>query len=183
MLPKIQKLLNDKQKNISSLFPEQPTKVVQLAIDYWDQMVATGKVDANSKDLKSDRCVDIDSIKHKDVREIGTEWLCYQATEQLGIGAKLLELGWSEETVQLALSQIVCRAVYPFSELKTSRVIKENSAICEITGYPIDKITKDKLYQSAKDLFSVKDTLEQHLSQKTNELFDLKDKILSLIHI
>ena len=62
--------------------------------------------------------------------------------------------------------------------LKTSRIIKENSAICEITDYPIDKMTKDKLYQSAKDLFAIKDPLEQHLSKKTNELFDLKDKII-----
>jgi hypothetical protein len=75
------------------------------------------------------------------------------------------------------LTQIVSRAVYPFSENRTTRWIKENSAICEITGYPIEKITKDKLYKSALDLYKIKDSLEKHLSQKTNELFDLQDKI------
>jgi hypothetical protein len=40
-----------------------------------------------------------------------------------------------------------------------------------------EKITKDKLYKSALDLYKIKDSLGKHLSQKTNELFDLQDKI------
>ena len=64
------------------------------------------------------------------------------------------------------------------SLLKTTRWIKENSAVCELTGYDIDKITKDKLYQSALHLYQVKDSLEKHLSNRTNELFDLEGKII-----
>ena len=40
------------------------------------------------------------------------------------------------------------------------------------------KITKDKLYESALHLYQVKDELEKHLSNRTNELFDLADKII-----
>lgn len=65
----------------------------------------------------------------------------------------------------------------PFSENRTTKWIKENSAICEITGYPIEKIAKDKLYGSALKLYGIKDSLEKHLSTKTNELFDLQDRI------
>ncbi|TRW89325.1 IS1634 family transposase, partial [Flavobacterium sp. GT3R68] len=83
---------------------------------------------------------------------------------------------WSEEQIQLALTQIISRAVYPASENRTSKWIKENSAICELTAYPIKKITKDKLYQSALNLYQVKDEMEKYLSQKTNELFDIEDK-------
>jgi hypothetical protein len=75
---------------------------------------------------------------------------------------------WEEENIKLAFTQIISRAVYPFSENRTSRWIKENSALCEITGYPINKITKDKLYKSALDLYKIKDQLEKHLSAKTN---------------
>jgi transposase len=78
----------------------------------------------------------------------------------------------------LAATQVVGRAVYPASELKTARWIKENSAVCELTGYDIDKITKDKLYESSLRLYKVKDALEKHLSDRTNELFDLADKII-----
>ncbi len=77
----------------------------------------------------------------------------------------------------MAFTQIISRAVYPFSENRTTRWIKENSAVCEVTGYPIEKITKDKLYKSALALYKIKDCLEKYLSTKTNELFDLQDKI------
>jgi len=44
-------------------------------------------------------------------------------------------------------------------------------------AHPIEKITKDKLYKNALDLFEIKDELEQFLSKKTNELFDIQDTI------
>jgi hypothetical protein len=122
--------------------------------------------------------VDVETIQHKQVREIGGEWLGYQCLQQLGIQAFLQSLGWPPDQIQLALTQIISRAFYPASELKTSRIIHENSAICTLTGYPMEKLTKDKLYSSALRLYSIKDSLEKHLSTRTNELFDLKDKIV-----
>ena len=74
----------------------------------------------------------------------------------------LADAGFTEEQIQLAASQIVSCAVYPASELKTASWIKENSAISELTGYDCQKITKDKLYESALRLYGVKDLLEQH---------------------
>lgn len=98
--------------------------------------------------------------------------------EEPGISKVLAKAGFTEEQIKLAATQIVSRAVYPASELKTALWIKENSAIGELTGYDCDNITKDKLYESALRLYTVKDQLEQHLSHKTNELFDISDKIV-----
>jgi transposase len=64
-----------------------------------------------------------------------------------------------------------------YQNLKQS-FIKENSAICEITGYQKDKITKDKLYKISHSLYAVKDELESYLSKRTNELFDIEDKLI-----
>jgi Transposase DDE domain len=101
-----------------------------------------------------------------------------QALEQLDITNFLDLKGWPSEQIHLALTHIISRATYPASELRTSQWIKENSAICELTGYPMEKITKDKLYDISKSLYKVKDDLEKHLSKRTNELFDLTDKII-----
>jgi transposase len=127
------------------------------------------------KDLQ---IVDMSSLKNKDAREIGAEWLCKQSFDQLGIANFLEEKGWDKPSISLAATHIISRAVYPASELKTVSFIKENSAIGEITGYDKDKVSKDKLYKISHKLFSVKDGLEAYLSQKTNELFDLDDKII-----
>ena len=122
--------------------------------------------------------VDTDTVKNKNIKEIGSEWLCMQALEQLDITSFLTLKGWPPEHIQLALTHIVSRATYPASELRTSQWIKENSAVCELTGYPTEKITKDKLYDISKCLYKVKEDLEKHLSKCTNELFDLTDKII-----
>lgn len=42
----------------------------------------------------------------------------------------------------------------------------------------MEQISKDKLYDSALKLYEVKDELEKHLSQRTNYLFELDDKII-----
>jgi hypothetical protein len=174
----IQRILNDKLNRTPSLFDETDYEAVAFAEQYWAEMVANKKVDVSDLTCeKSKRMVDMNTIKNKDAREVGAEWMCYQALEQLLLKNKLISLGWEEDEVQLALTQIISRAVYPFSENRTARWIRENSAICETTGYPIEKITKDKLYNSALKLYDIKDTLESHLSVKTNELFDLQDKI------
>jgi transposase len=104
--------------------------------------------------------------------------LSLQALEEFQLNKFFEQLGWSQEQIQLTMTQIISRAAYPASELKTSHWIKENSAVCEVTQYPVDKLTKDKLYQNALALYQVKDALEQHLSARTNELFDLENKIM-----
>ncbi len=90
----------------------------------------------------------------------------------------LLANGFTGDEAALACTQVFSRAVHLASELKTTRWIKENSALCALTGYDMDKLTKDKLYESALHLYKIKDSLEKHLSNRTNELFDLEDKII-----
>ncbi len=124
--------------------------------------------------------IDVDTMVHKDTKEIGSEWLCYNTWQKLKIDDVLRSKGWTEQEIQLAQTQIISRAVYPGSELATARRIKENSAICELTGFDEGKINKDRLYRGALKLYQVKEELEGHLSKRTNELLDIKDKILKI---
>lgn len=173
------------QKNITDRVNGKPILLVQDAdlhlLEYADELYLKAlkdkKVDAKIDPNKDMACVDLNSLEHPDAKEFGSEWLGFQALKQLKIDSFLLEQKWSDEKIQLAMTQIISRAVFPASENKTSKWIAENSSICELTGYPIEKITKDKLYQSALDLYAVKDDLEQFLSKKTDELFDIQDTI------
>jgi transposase len=118
------------------------------------------------------------SVRNRDVREIGGEWLCYQALEQLKMGDFLSNPGWEEKEVCLAQTHIISRAVYPASELRTADWIRENSSVCELTGYPVEEISKDRLYRISLLLYREKAKLETYLSLRTNELFDIEDKII-----
>ena len=121
--------------------------------------------------------VDMNSLENREVRELGAEWLCLQTVRKLGIESFLESRSWNASDCALALAHIVCRAVYPASELKTLRYMQENSSICELLGLDVAELTKDQLYGISRRLYAEKDGLEKHLSRKTNELFDLEDKI------
>ena len=56
--------------------------------------------------------------------------------------------------------------------------MEENSYVCELTGFDIDKLTKDRLYNISQKLFEERHRLENYLSKKTNDLFDLQEEII-----
>jgi len=186
----IQKILTAKATNHDQSLFELPftddATVLHYVDRFYNRMVAEKRIDVlienqekkalkNGKDLQT---IDINSIRNKDVREVGAEWMSYQAIAQLQISTFLEHQGWGPDDIQLAESHIISRAVYPASELETTRWIKENSSVCEVTGYDMDSLTKDRLYRISKKLYSVKEQLEEHLSVRTNELFDIEDKIV-----
>ena len=186
----IQKILTAKVDNYNQPLFEFPYTddhtVIEYVDEFYNRMVAEKRIDVQveqkekkvSKGGKDIQSIDINSIRNKDIREIGAEWLSNQAINQLQIPLFLERQGWSSDDIKLAQSHIISRAVYPASELETTRWIKENSSVCEVTGYDIDKITKDRLYKISKKLYAEKEALEQHLSIRTNELFDIEDKIM-----
>jgi hypothetical protein len=111
---------------------DNPLIVNELVEEYWNKLVGENRIDIGQKKptARERNMVFEKSIRHKDVREVGGEWLCYQALEQLQMADFLANTGFAKEEVQLALTQIISRAVYPASELETSRWIQENSAVC-----------------------------------------------------
>ena len=173
----ISRAITDMYENKISLFSMEDPLVKKWTTIWWNKIVAGNKLDLTIYD-KDSRMIDADTMIHKDTKEIGSEWLCYNTWQKLKIDDVLKSKGWTEQEIQLAQTQIISRAVYPSSELATARWIKENSAVCELTGFDEEKINKDRLYRGALKLYQVKEELENHLSIRTNELFDIKDKIL-----
>src|SRR6266496_2658643 len=152
---RIDELVKQSHTGKQCLFQPSDQLIEILAQKYFAAIKEKQRLDiATGRDYHR---VDTDTVKNKNIKETGSEWLCMQALQQLHISS---------------------RATYPASELHTSESLKENSAVCELTGYPMEKITKDKLYDISKRLYKVKEDLEKHLSKRTNELFDLNDKII-----
>ena len=186
----IQKILTAKvsdtnQPLFESPFTDDPI-VIHYVEKFYNRMVEEKRIDVllekrlkkAEKSGKDIQAIDLNSITNKDVREVGAEWLSYQAMNQLQLGKFLEDQGWNSDDIKLAQTHIISRAVYPASELETARWIRENSSVCEITGYDIKKITKNQLYRISRKLYAAQEALEQHLSIRTNELFDIEDRIL-----
>lgn len=170
----IMDLLNARYKNQMLMFHSKDEHVLSLAEKFWVQMIQKKSIDVVGRE----KLIKQDSIRHKEAREIGAEWLCYNTWNELHLTTLLEQQGWSEEKIKLAMTQVITRATYAASELASSKWIQENSAICDLTGYKVENINKDKLYRSALDLYACRDALEEHLSKRTNELFDLQERIM-----
>ena len=118
------------------------------------------------------------SLKTMNARSVGAEHVCKAIAEELGIEAILRKAGLSAEAARLGVMQTVARAIYPASELKTVNYLRENSALCELFGADPQSITKDKLYRSARDLYSVHTQVEDALHRRVCSIFDFDEKIL-----
>lgn len=122
--------------------------------------------------------VHIDSLTQHEARTIGPEALCHSTLNVLQISKFLYSKGWSRDQVTLAMIQIIARSIYPYSELKTVKYLKENTALAELFKFDKEKITKDALYKSALRLWNVHRDLEDWLHQRVCDMFQLEEKIL-----
>ena len=178
-LNSIQKILSDKVQGKEIIDFQKDEEVNFYVDELFNKMLKEKRIDIVGFPSKSKKkLVDFESIENKNVREFGAENICLQAVEQLELKSFLESQNWSNQQIQLTIAQIVSRAVYPASENKSVAWMKENSSVLELTGYDSSILTKDKLYKNALELYKIKDSLEQYLSKKTNQLFDLEDKIM-----
>lgn len=157
--------------------------VQRKAKEFWHKMVENGSIDAVKATLeesreKAERLVDVNTIKHTDAREIGAEWVCLQAIRELGIDRFLKDEGWSEIQISTTLAHLITRTIYSPSELKSMRIMEENSAVCElISGNQEWRPGFQSIYKVAPSLYGLKDKLESHLCRKTDDLFNITNRI------
>jgi hypothetical protein len=178
------KLLSDRIEQLlkgqPSLFASTKPAVEILAQTFYNQIVDNKLVDRLpvTEIVKDLQTVDINSVGVEKVREIGSEWLCYQALGQLGLREYIEKAGFNQSDIELSIMHIISRAVHPASELSTSEWLKDNTALCEILNIDPATVTHHKLYRISKLLYDHRQGIEHFLSKKTNELFDLQDKII-----
>ncbi|MGM9733913.1 MAG: IS1634 family transposase, partial [Prevotella sp.] len=122
--------------------------------------------------------VRIDTLTQHEARIIGCENLCNSTMQLLDIRTYLRSKGWTREQTDLAVMQVITRAIYPYSELKTVRYLQENTALPEMFGIAREKITKDALYESAKGLWAEHKGLEDWLHDRVCSMFGIEERIL-----
>lgn len=88
-------------------------------------LVSGGKL-TKSQEIR----IDISSMEATEVREIGSDWLCYQLLEHLGVLSYINALqGWGAKDKGLLIAQLLGRLIYPCSDRKTALWAKEQSGV------------------------------------------------------
>ena len=153
------------------------------AEEFWAAMVKNGSINAvksarEESRKKAERLVDVNTVKHTDARDVGAEWICLQAIRELEIDRFLRREGWSEIQINTTLAHLITRTIYSPSELKSMRIMDENSAVCElVSGNQEWRPGFQSIYKVAPSLYELKDRLESHLCQKTDDLFNITNRI------
>ena len=185
------KLLADRIEQIlrgePPLFPPQNETVERLAHYYAQQIIDQKLVDISASESKGEekrqrepsdyQLVDVNSLSHERVREIGAEWLCQQAVEQLGLEHALQSLGWERKWIERALVYLIGRCVHPASDRETAHWLQQNSGLCELYHLPPGKVSRHHLIEVSKRLYKHKVEIESYLRRRTGELFSLEDQI------
>jgi len=121
--------------------------------------------------------VDLNSFETVDSKQIGGEWFCHQAFEELGLGGLLSgELGFNPNEQSISMLSLIGRMIYPASELCTERWLKENSAALELVSPVSGTIDRNRLTKVSLMLYHEKDKIEDYLSKRVEDIFGLQDK-------
>lgn len=132
------------------------------------------KQKAEQKDLQ---LVDINSMANSDSRSIGAEQILVEEMKRFELDAILKEMEFSEKEVAEVKMLIAGRAVHPGSERETARWITDDSGIQELIGSDI-KVYDTSLHRTGKKLWEKKEEIEKALTEKSRNLFSLKETII-----
>lgn len=178
MIEQGQSVANENQK----LYEEAMTQYVKYRESRYaqenDPVLIAARKAREEEARRNSISVRIDTLTQHEARTIGCEHLCNSTLRMLCIRQYLSSKGWDREQIDIALMQIIARAIYPYSELKTVRYLQENTALAEMFGIPKDKITKDMLYRSAHRLWDEHKGLEDFLHERVCSMFGIEEKIL-----
>jgi len=122
----------------------------------------------------------LNKVTNHEPRVIGPEVICRSTASRLGLMEFLLSNGFDRQEAELAVMQIIARAIYPYSEYRTVKYLRENTALAEMFHIPKEKLTKDALYKSALRLWDVHRRMEDWLHERVTSMFHLEEKILLL---
>ncbi len=175
---KIEKFIN----GASLFFKEPDNEIEELAYYYYKKYIKRqlNKVPADTNKYKADYLtVDVNSLEGLESKEIGREWLCTQAIEQLGLSKFLSEdLSWNNNQIAVSMLALLGRMLFPDSELRTAKWLKENSAASELY-YPDSKdIDRNRLQTGSVMLYREREKIESYLSNKISDIYQITSKYI-----
>jgi len=172
---------NDSQQTLFTKDPELETLARHFAQVLIRKRIQEQQAPEDEYEIESDPKhieIDVNSAVSTDGRTIGCEHIALSYLREIGLFEVLTECGFGEEQQAYAAAQICSRLVHPSSERESARWLRETSGLDELLGHDFSKISDHTLHRSADQLLSVKEILEEQLSQTTSDLFSLDNKLV-----
>ena len=136
------------------------------------------KEDLSSDCLPDYQTVDINSVENEYPRTVGAEHVVYHTIKELELDRKFVELGFNKPHLEAAIGVIAARLINPASERATHVWLKEISGIDELMDTDFTMLSQNRVYKVSDMLLKQQKAIEEHLSLKERNLFNLKEKVI-----
>lgn len=137
------------------------------------------KKEGSSSDSPPDyRMVDVNSVENEQARTIGGEHVVYHMIKELELDRKLAQLKFNKPHLETAIGVIAARLINPTSERATHLWLKDISGMDELMDADFSRLSQDRVYKVSDMLLKKKEAIEEHLSSKERNLFNLEEKII-----
>ncbi len=160
-----------------SLFEINP-QIERHARKAADQIFTKRAQEINRQAAEEDyQKVNTKSLAVSKLRSLGPEYVCHRVWQELGFNQVLKNNGVPSGTLPLLEALVVSRLIEPGSERRNERWAEEESALYELCDLPKGR-SLQSYYRGADVLYRCKEALEQHLSHREKELFNLDESIV-----
>jgi transposase len=123
--------------------------------------------------------VDVESLSHQQIRQVGAEHICVETIKQLGLDQLLKEAKFNNKQIDAAIGTIVGRLVSPGSERSTHKYLQNQSALDELLNCDFQQLKLDNLYCIADKILRNKEMIEEKLFTNEKNIFKF-DEVITL---
>jgi len=121
--------------------------------------------------------VDIDSLQQSQPRTVGVEHVALSALKELGLVAKLTDLGINGSMRAAILGNLIGRMAQPTSELGTWDWLQTRSALGELIDTDFNAKSHMCLYRASDLLMRHRAAIEAHVFGAISDLFHLEETV------
>lgn len=147
-----------------------------LAQQYALQIISLSakSLDNADEDYKN---IDVNSIEQVDIKTIGSEHIVYETMKELELPNLFESLDYTPIQINSAIGTLIAKACSPASDKKSIEWLRDVSGAGELYGCDYNSISSNSIYRVADTLLKHKDKIEQHLYNKSKDIFQYDETI------
>ena len=151
-------------------------EIESLAQQYALQLISLSAKNSDSID-EDYKNIDVNSIEQADPKTIGSEHIVYETLKELELPNLFESLDYTPIQINSAIGTLIAKACSPASDKKSIEWLRDVSGAGELYGCDYNSISSNSIYRVADTLLKHKDKIEQHLYNKSKELFQYDETI------
>ena len=167
--------IEDIIKQRESLF-EIDKELESLAQQYALQIISSQSKQLDTQDTDYQN-IDINSIKQVNPKTIGVEHIIYETIKELELPNLFTQLDLSDIQINSAIGTLIAKTCNPVSDKRSIEWLRDKSGAGELYDCDYKNISNNSFYRAADILLVHKDKIEQHLYNKTKQLFKYTETI------